>query len=517
MAINANPKAGNKEWAGLAILALPMLLLSMDNSLLYLVLPHMSAALHANSVQQLWMMDIYGFMIAGFLVTMGTLSDRIGRRKLLLIGAALFGVASIIAAFSNTPEIVIVMRALLGIAGATIVPSTLGLVRVMFRNSRQLGVAVGVLVSCFMTGAILGPLLGGLLLQYFWWGSVFLVGAPIMALLLILGPLFLPEYRDVASKVKLDFISIILSLAAILPIIYGLKELVQNGWQVLPILAIVASPIFGVAFVRRQKRLANPLLDLSLFKKRAFSAALSIGLLSGLVMGGVFLFATTYLQLVVGLSALNAGLWLIPQAIAMISVSLLIPHLTHRIRPAYVIAVALLVATIGLLLLTQVKAMGGLEVLVIGLVILALGIAPPTVLSTSLILSSAPPEKAGAAGSLSETSGQLGLALGIALLGSLGTFVYRAFVTHALPATIPTAVSAAARDTLTNALATTSDLPVRLKDAVILTAREAFTDGLHAVAFAGALLLLSLAVIVMLTLRQVNPGNATNEDAIEPL
>jgi len=513
MAVKADLKAGKKEWAGLAILVLPMLLLSMDNSLLYLVLPHMSAALHANSTEQLWMMDIYGFMIAGFLVTMGTLADRIGRRKLLLIGAAIFGAASIIAAFSQTAGVVIVMRALLGIAGATLMPSTLGLVRVMFRDSKQLGVAVGALVSCFMAGTVLGPLLGGLLLQYFWWGSVFLLGVPIMVLLLILGPLFLPEYRDAASKVKVDPASVLLSLAAILPMIYGLKELVQNGWQPISILAVVASPIFGVAFVGRQKKLASPLLDLGLFKKRAFSAALSIGILTGLVMGGTFLFATMYLQLVVGLSALNAGLWLIPQAIAMISVSLIIPHLTHRIRPAYVIAAALLVAIVGLLILTQVKAGGGLETLIVGLVVVAIGIAPPTVLSTSLILSSAPPEKAGAAGSLSETSGQLGLALGIALLGSLGTFVYRAFVTHALSSALPAAVSAAAKDTLTNALATTTNLSIQLKDAVVPPAREAFTDGLHAVVFAGAVLLLGLAVIVILTLRQVKLGSG---DEVEP-
>src|SRR6266496_6056794 len=191
-----NPaRATHREWLGLAVLALPTLLLSLDVSVLYLALPPLSADLHADSTQQLWILDIYSFLLAGFLVTMGTLGDRIGRRRLLLGGAAAFGIASVLAAFSTSAGMLIAARALLGLAGATLAPSTLSLIRSMFADPRQRTVAVGVWISSYSAGGAIGPLLGGVLLEWFWWGSVFLLAVPVMALLL-LGPVLLPEYRD---------------------------------------------------------------------------------------------------------------------------------------------------------------------------------------------------------------------------------------------------------------------------------------------------------------------------------
>ena len=213
-------RAGRKAWIGLAVLALPTLLVSIDVFVMLLALPRLSEALHATSTQQLWALDIYGFMVAGLLVTMGSLGDRIGRRKLLLIGAAAFGVASMLTAFSNSATMVIAARALLGIAGATLAPSTLALISNMFRNPAQRATAIGIWAGCFVVGAIIGPILGGVMLEHFWWGSVFLIGVPAMTLLLVVGPVILPEYRD-PQAARLDLLSVVLSLATILPTIHA--------------------------------------------------------------------------------------------------------------------------------------------------------------------------------------------------------------------------------------------------------------------------------------------------------
>jgi DHA2 family multidrug resistance protein-like MFS transporter len=255
------PKAGRREWIGLAVLALPTLLLSLDLSVLYLALPHLAADLRPSSSQLLWIMDIYGFMIAGFLITMGTLGDRIGRRRLLLIGGAAFGVTSVLAAYSVNAEMLIASRTLLGIAGATLMPSTLALISNMFQDPKQRAGAIAVWISCFMGGTAIGPVVGGLLLQWFWWGAAFLLGVPVMALLLVIGPVLLPEYRDRTAG-RLDPASVALSLATILPVIFGIKELAKDGPTTVPAVAIMIGAGFGLAFIRRQHRLTSPLLDL---------------------------------------------------------------------------------------------------------------------------------------------------------------------------------------------------------------------------------------------------------------
>ncbi|MDT5024433.1 MAG: transporter, family, multidrug resistance protein, partial [Micromonosporaceae bacterium] len=334
------PRAGRREWVGLAVLALPTLLISVDVFVMLLALPHLSAGLGADSTQQLWIMDVYSFMIAGFLVTMGTLGDRIGRRKLLLIGAAAFGAASVLGAYSTSPEMLIAARALLGIAGATVAPSTLALISNMFRDAQQRGLAIGVWLVCFMGGAAIGPLAGGVMLESFWWGSVFLLGVPAMLLLLVLGPILLPEYRNAAAG-RLDLPSVALSLAAILPIVYGLKELARNGWHPVPLAAIVAGTAVGIGFVRRQRTLADPLLDVRLFANRAFSGALGSMFFGTLTMGAMMLFSTQHLQLVEGLTPLRSGLWMLVPVVASTASVLLSPLAARRIRPAYLIGAGL--------------------------------------------------------------------------------------------------------------------------------------------------------------------------------
>lgn len=483
--MNTNTAAGRREWVGLAVLASIALLLSVDVSVLYLALPHLSGDLGASAPQQLWIMDVYSFMLAGFLVTMGTLGDRIGRRKLLIVGAAAFGVVSVLAALSSSAEMLIVTRALLGIAGATLMPSSMALIRNMFRDPKQMGAAIGIWFSCFMVGMAIGPLVGGLLLEHFWWGSAFLLGVPFMVVVVIAGPIVLPEYRDAAAG-KLDLASVALSLVTILPVIYGLKEIARNGWHPVYGAAIVLGLAVGVAFVRRQRRLTSPLLDLRLFGNKAFAVTLAMLLLGGIVMAGTTLMSTVFLQSVEGLSPLQAGLWLLPQNFAMIVALSAGPALARKIRPAYVMAAGLGIAALGLLLHTQVPAVGGVPLLVAGLILASAGIALPMGLGNGIIMSSAPPEKAGSAASLSETSGEFGVALGVAALGSLGTAVYRS----ELPASVP-------GDSITSTVSAVQDVPALLE-----LVRAAFTTGLNSVAAVGVVIFVGLAVVTVLALRR---------------
>jgi MFS transporter, DHA2 family, multidrug resistance protein len=500
------PKAGRREWIGLGVLALPCLLYAMDLTVLYLAVPALSRDLRPSSVQLLWIVDIYGFLVAGLLITMGTLGDRIGRRRLLLAGAAGFGVASTLAAYAASPEQLIAARALLGVAGATIAPSTLSLIRNMFLDPKQRTVAVAVWISSFSAGGAVGPLLGGVLLEWFWWGSVFLLAIPVMALLLVLGPLLLPEFRDPGAG-RLDLVSAGMSLGAVLAIIYGLKQLAQDGLGWLAVLSILAGLAVGVGFVRRQQRLADPLLDLSLFGNRAFSSALATNTLSFFVGFGVLLFIAQYLQLVLGLSPLAAGLWMLPSSLGFIVGSMLVPVLVRRAHPALVMAAGLVVAAVGFGLLTRVGGASGLAVLVAGSVVFSLGLAPVDTLAADLTVGAAPPERAGSASALSETSSELGGALGIATLGSVGIAIYRSRVTDTLPAGIPPQAAEATRDTLGGAVAAASQLPDRLGVALLDTAREAFTQGLHLTFAISAALAVGFAILVAVLLRGVRTSS----------
>jgi MFS transporter, DHA2 family, multidrug resistance protein len=348
------PRARRREWIGLAVIALPCLLYSMDLTVLELAVPKLSADLKPTSSQLLWILDIYGFLLAGFLITMGTVGDRIGRRRLLLIGAAAFGAASVLAAFSTSSEMLIATRALLGIAGATLAPSTLALIRNMFLDQAQRTFAIGVWATSFSAGAAIGPLAGGLLLEFFWWGSVFLLAVPVMALLLVLGPVLLPESRDTEAG-RVDLLSAALSLISLLAVIYGLKQIAQEGMGWPPLLSILVGLVFGAIFVRRQRGLTEPLIELRLFQAPAFGASLATFALSIFVIAGIFLFIVQYLQLVFGLSPLVAGLWTVPSS-GLIAGSLLAPLVVRWVRPAFVMAGGLVLSAVGFGMLTQVDA-----------------------------------------------------------------------------------------------------------------------------------------------------------------
>ncbi|GAA2882958.1 MFS transporter [Nonomuraea rubra] len=501
------PRAGRKEWMGLAALALPTMLVSLDISVLFLALPHLSVDLGANATQQLWITDIYGFMTAGFLVTMGSLGDRIGRRRLLLVGGAAFGLVSLVAAMSTSPEMLIVCRALLGIAGATLLPSTLSLIGVMFRDPKQFGQAMAVWGTAFMVGIALGPAVGGALLERFWWGSVFVMGVPVMLLLIAALPL-LPEFRDPDGG-RLDLLSVVLSLGAILPLIYGLKAVARDGWAAGPLVAIAAGLVVGVVFVRRQRALEHPLFDLRLFRHRAFTAAVLIGMLCGSLQTGTGMEVALFLQTVEGLSPLVAGLWLlIPSLVLIVSINLT-PRVAAKVRPAYVLGGGMLIAVLGQLLITQV-AVGAVVLLIVFLSVCYFGVGPVGGLVNQVAMASSPPEKAGSAASMVATGGEFGVALGIATLGTLGTAVYRSELV--LPAGAP----AVAGDSINGAVGAASGLPAAQATELLDAARAAFTTGLNVVGAVNAVLFAGLALLALTQLRHLAPFAGHHHPEPEP-
>jgi MFS transporter, DHA2 family, multidrug resistance protein len=497
-------RATSREWIGLGVLTLAALVYAMDLTVLNLAIPIISEELQPTSVQLLWMIDIYGFLVAGLLITMGTLGDRVGRRRLLLAGAAGFALASLLAAFSTGPNMLIAARAVMGIAGATIAPSTLSLIFTMFLDTKQRSTAIGVWIAAYSAGAAIGPVLGGVLLNLFWWGSVFLIGVPVMVLLLLLGPRTLPEYRD-PNAGRIDLVSVALSLLAILGVVFGLKQLAQDGLSAGPIIVIVAGLLLGLLFVRRQLRLESPIIDVRLFRIRAFSASLGSYFLGIFVVVGYFLFISQYLQLILGLSPLEAALWSLPSAIGFIAAGIAAPRIIHRFRPSVIMGVGMAVAALGtaMLLGLSVDGEGGIVLIAVASTIISVGLGPVITLATELIVGSAPPEQAGAATGISETSGELGGALGIAILGSLGTAVYRSRLADSLPADMPAEVADAARDTLGGALAIAETLPGALADALVAAAQVAFVDALHVVAAVAAILAVATAIVSAAALRKV--------------
>lgn len=492
--------AGAREWFGLALLALPTMLLGLDITLLHLALPALAADLQPSNTQALWIMDAYGFMIAGFLITMGTLGDRIGRRKLLMIGAGAFCIASVLAAFSTSAWMLILARAALGVAGASLMPSTLALISNMFSEPRQRALAIGIWATMFALGMAMGPVAGGWLLSHFWWGAAFLLAVPIVVLLLVLAPVLLPEYRAPANG-RLDFVSVVLSLAALLPGIYGIKQIAKGGGPLEGGAAIALGLVFAVLFVCRQRRLADPLLDMTLFASRTFNVALLVLLFGLVAVGGTMLLVTQYLQLVAGFSPLVAGLWMGPPALAMVVAGVTAPFIARRVRPGFVVGGALAFSVVGYLMLAHLDdGSSGLFVVVASFSLAYLGLGAIAALGTDLVMAAAPAEKAGSASAMSETVQELGVSLGIALLGSLASAIYRLTIVERLPAGLDAELQAAVGDSLWAA----SLLP-GLPGGLIEEARSAFIQGFNAAAMVSAISVAVVAVLAVIMLRHVAP------------
>jgi DHA2 family multidrug resistance protein-like MFS transporter len=494
-------KATHREWIGLAIIALPCILYAMDLTVLNLAVPSMSADLKPTAAQLLWIVDIYGFLAAGSLLVMGVLGDRIGRRKLLLIGSACFGLLSLGAAFARSAETLIVARALLGVAGATMAPSTLSLISNMFRDDRQRTFAVSVWVASFSFGGAIGPAVGGLLLSHFWWGSVFLVPIPITGLLLIVGPRWLPEYTN-RDAGRLDVLSAGLSLAGVLPIVYGIKLAAEGENFVRAASAVALGMVIGAIFIRRQVSMTDPFLDLRLFKRPAVTAALAINILDFFVGFGILMLVAQYLQLVLGLSPLQAGLWSIPAGLGFVVGSLSTSTMLKLMRPAYVLGLGMTLGAVGLAAMAAAVHAHDLIGVVAGNVLVSVGTAPVVAIVADLIVSAAPKERSGAASALSETATEFGGALGIALFGSLATFLYRSALIGTMPGGLPAIVMESA---LRGIGAASSLAPSPGGSALLSAAQRAYTSAVDVTFLTGAGLLLLTAVIALAMFRKQGP------------
>ena len=491
-------RAGAREWLGLGMLALPTTLLGLDVTILYLVAPSLAADLQPSATEMLWVMDIYGFLIAGFLITMGTLGDRLGRRRMLIIGAVAFCCASVAAAYAPDVTSLIVARAALGVAGATLMPSTLALIRNMFADPGQRAVAIGVWATMFALGMAAGPLVGAVLLAHFWWGSAFLVAVPVVAVLVLAAPYLLPEYKAPTTG-KLDLLSVALSLAAILPIVYAVKHLAVDGVDAPGLIAAAIGAACAALFVRRQRGLPAPLLDMTLFANRSFAAALSVLLIALVGVGGVMFLVTQYFQLVEGMPAVSSGLWMGPPAMAMFAAAIGAPLLARRLRPGVVMAVTLTISLVGYALLAMTGA-GRPVTVAVAFALVYLGLGAVAALGTDMVVGAVPPAKAGSAAAMSEMVQELGLAVGVALLGSLTTAVYRARID--VPMNTSPESAAQLRDDLSTAVTIAAQLP---SDAVG-NARTAFIDGVNASATVAALAVGLAAAVCATALRHIRPA-----------
>ncbi len=493
----------NRRWLALGVLTLAVLLVGIDGTVLALATPFISRDLDATNTQILWIGDIYSFVLASLLITMGSLGDRIGHRKLLLGGATAFAAVSALTAYAPTAELLIAGRALQGVAGATLAPATLALVRGLFPVARERALAVGIWAAAFSAGAAMGPLLGGVLLEHFWWGSVFLINVPVVVVLVTGGLVLVPELRNPARG-PWDLLSVALSMVGILAVVYGIKETAAAGVRLDGVVAAAAGLIALALFVRRQLRLDHPLIDVRLFRNRAFSGVVGANLLSVLGLSGLVFFLSQFFQLVQGFGPLQAGLAELPAALAATVFGVLAGVAVRYWSKRAVLTTGLAMVGVAMATLTVIRPDTSYPQLGVALFVVGVGLGLAFTVASDVILASVPRERAGAAAAVSETAYELGMALGIATLGSIVAGVYRGFTT---PAGTPAELAAHAHDSLAGAVRAAESLPADHAAELLDAARTAFTDGLAIAAGAGAALMLTSALGVWILLRDL-PGPA---------
>ncbi|MFJ6916700.1 MFS transporter [Streptomyces sp. NPDC101133] len=481
------------RWLALSVLVLAVLLVAVDATVLGLATPYISEDLAPSGTQLLWIGDVYSFVIAGLLVSMGSLGDRIGRKRILLVGATAFGAISVLNAYAHTPEVMILARALLGVAGATLMPATLALIRNLFHDPRERSLAVGIWGAAASAGAAVGPVVGGFLLEHFWWGSVFLINLPVMAVLVVVGVKMLPESRN-PNPGPWDLASVVLSLIGMVAVVYAVKETAAHGfaWATLAAGLVGAAALYG--FVRRQLTMPVPLLDMRLFRNRGFSGAVLADLLTILGLSGLVFFLSQYLQLVQGRRPFEAGLAELPAAVGAVVAGLIAGRAARRFSVRAVVSGGLAAVGLALAALTVIGQHTGYPLLGTALLVVGLGAGFAFTVTADVILSSVPGEQAGAASAVSETAYELGAALGIAVLGSIVTGVYRDF-------TGPAGTPDAAHESLGGAVEAAAHLPGPTGQALLDSARQAFVDGLTLAAGVGAAVLLAAAAAAWFLLR----------------
>lgn len=473
------------RWLALSVLVLAVLLVAVDATVLGLATPYISEDLKPTGTQLLWIGDVYSFVIAGLLVSMGSLGDRIGRKRILLGGATAFGAISVLNAYATTPELMILARALLGVAGATLMPATLALIRNLFHDPRERSLAVGIWGATASAGTAVGPVVGGFLLGHFWWGSVFLINLPVMAVLVLVGIRTLPEFRD-PNPGPWDLVSVALSLVGMIGLVYAVKEAATHGFTsaTLGVGLLGAAALYG--FVHRQLTLPAPLLNMRLFRNRGFSGAVVADLLTVLGLSGLVFFLSQYLQLVQGRRPFEAGLAELPGGVGAVVAGLVAGRAARRFSVRAVVSGGLAAMGLALAALTTLTRSTGYPLIGAALLVVGVGAGFSFTVTADVILAGVPKEQAGAASAVSETAYELGAALGIALLGSIMTAAYRDF-------TAPAGTPGAAHESLGAAVRAAADLPPHTSEPLLAAARESFVHGLHLASGAGAVVLLATA------------------------
>ncbi|NUK09157.1 MFS transporter [Streptomyces lunaelactis] len=487
---------GANRWVVLVVLCISLLLVTLDATVLHVAVPAVTEDLRPSGVELLWIVDAYPLICAALLILFGTLGDRVGRRRVLLIGYGIFGAASAVAALATTPEVLIGARALLGVGGAMIMPATLSILRAVFPDRRERAMAIGIWTAVAAVGAATGPVIGGFLVEHFWWGSVFLINIPLMALILPIARWLLPESRGGADG-PWDVLGALMAAAGVLGAVLGVKRL-GAGESLLDVKTACPLLVGGVLlalFVRRQKRREHPLVDMRMFARATFSTSVGCIVLAMLALVGLELIAVQYLQLVLGLSPLETGLRLLPLTFAAMAAGATGSHTLHRIGPRRMVGWGFVLTAAAVLLLTLMGQHDRPWLLTTGFVLLGFGLQTTLFAAYESMLSEAPPAQAGGAAAIGETSYQLGAGMGIALLGSIMNAAYAPAFTSL--GGVPGSASSAASHSLGEAYQVADRLGGAPGEVLRNTARHSFVHGLHVTLLvsAGLLLLGALAAL----------------------
>ncbi|MGW0415622.1 MFS transporter [Streptomyces collinus] len=504
------PAAGANRWVVLVVLCVSLLLVALDATVLHVAVPAVTEDLRPGAMELLWIVDVYPLVCASLLILFGTLGDRIGRRRVLLLGYALFGVASAVAALAPSAPTLILARALLGVGGAMIMPATLSILRQVFPDRRERALAIGIWSAVAAVGAAVGPLLGGFLLEHFWWGSVFLVNIPLMLVSLPVGRLLLPESRGDRDG-PWDVVGALMAAGGLFGVVLGVKRL-GGGEPVAGLLTLVPLLLGGtliVLFVRRQARRAHPLVDLRMFRRPAYSTAVGCIVLAMLALVGLELIAAQYLQLVLGLSPLQTGLRLLPLTVAAMAAGLAGARMLRRFGPRRMVCFGFCLTAAAVLTLTAMGPADDAGLLLSGFVLLGFGLETTLFGAYESMLSEAPAGQAGGAAAIGETSYQLGAGIGIALLGSVMNASYAPGLAS-VPG-VPSHASAAAGHSLGEAYDVAGRLGGSAGAALRRAARDSFVHGLHVTLLVSAGLLLLGAVMALRLPRVMQCGEETAE------
>ncbi|MFF9124625.1 MFS transporter [Streptomyces sp. NPDC014889] len=488
--------AGANRWVVLVVLCVSLLLVAVDATVLHVAVPAVTEDLRPGAIELLWIVDTYPLVCASLLILFGTLGDRVGRRRILLLGYTLFGIASAVAAFAPNPQMLIFARGLLGVGGAMIMPATLSLLRQVFPDRRERALAIGIWSAVAAVGAAVGPLLGGFLLEHFWWGSVFLVNIPLMLVSLPVGRLLLPESTGDRDG-PWDVVGALLAAGGLFGVVLGVKRLGggETALSVLTVGPLVVGAALLVTFVRRQRRRTHPLVDLRMFARPAFSTSVGCIVLAMLALVGLELIAAQYLQLVLGLSPLATGLRLLPLTFAAMAAGLAGARMLRRFGPRRMVSFGFCVTAAAVVLLT---AMGGRDnpgLLLAGFALLGFGLEMTLFGAYESMLSESPAAQAGGAAAIGETSYQLGAGMGIALLGTVMNAAYAPGLAD-VPG-VPAKASGAAANSLGEAYGVADQLGGPVGAALRRAARDAFVHGLHVTLLVSAGLLLLGAVMAL--------------------